>query len=249
MRVIYLGLILGASIMSTGASRDEPPLKDLVVQEKVKGTAHTSQGKVKFEAKKALINKAEGSLEMDKDVKINTETGLSLETNTLKWRQKESLITTEDKVKITKDKKVEIKGEGLKADIGLKEAQIDKKVEVRVLDENRGFVMITCEGPLEISYGEGKAVFNREVKVSQRDSELYSDKATLYFDVKNKTLEKIVAEGNVRIVRGRDTSYSQKATYFADTKKIVLEGSPRLVIFPQNNSFDIFGNLEKEKPE
>ena len=99
--------------------------------------------------------------------------------------------------------------------------------------------MVTCDGPLEIDYEKGRAVFYNNVKVNQKESQLFSDKATMYFDAKDKKLIKIVAEGNVRIIRGENTSFSQKATYFAQTRRVVLEGSPRLVVFPKESKLPV----------
>ncbi len=46
-------------------------------------------------------------------------------------------------------------------------------------------------------------------------------------------MKQVIAEGNVRIVRGKDTSYSEKAIYDVANKKLTLKGSPRLIIFPE----------------
>jgi lipopolysaccharide assembly outer membrane protein LptD (OstA) len=44
-------------------------------------------------------------------------------------------------------------------------------------------------------------------------------------------IDKIIARGNVRVVRGENTSYSQEAIYSASDKKLTLTGRPKLVIF------------------
>ena len=43
-------------------------------------------------------------------------------------------------------------------------------------------------------------------------------------------IEKIIARGNVRVVRGLNTSYSEEAVYSAAEKKLTLSGRPKLVI-------------------
>jgi len=91
---------------------------------------------------------------------------------------------------------------------------------------------VTCDGPLEVQYENGMAIFHDNVHVNQNESELFADMAYVYFDAKTRSLTKVVAEGNVKVVRGKDVSYADKATYFADGKRVVLEGRPRLVIFP-----------------
>ncbi|MCM8779917.1 MAG: hypothetical protein NC914_02065, partial [Candidatus Omnitrophica bacterium] len=66
-----------------------------------------------------------------------------------------------------------------------------------------------------------------------------SDTMDIYFNTakENKSadiggsIEKIVARGNVKIVRGENISYSQEATYSAADQKVVLTGRPKLVIY------------------
>ena len=92
---------------------------------------------------------------------------------------------------------------------------------------------ITCSGPLEIEYQLGTAVFNKEVVVTHPEGKLFSDKATLFFDTVAKKINKIVSEGNVKIVREDNVTFAQKATYFGAEQRIVLEGRPRLIYFPE----------------
>jgi LPS export ABC transporter protein LptC len=47
----------------------------------------------------------------------------------------------------------------------------------------------------------------------------------------NSSIERIVARGNVKIIRGENTSFSQEAVYNAIDKKIVLTGRPKLVFY------------------
>jgi hypothetical protein len=48
-----------------------------------------------------------------------------------------------------------------------------------------------------------------------------------------------VAEGNVKIVRGQDVSYSEKAIYDTENKKISLIGRPKLVIYSEGGMGDL----------
>ncbi|MBN2120646.1 MAG: LPS export ABC transporter periplasmic protein LptC [Candidatus Omnitrophica bacterium] len=238
-RIIAFFLIIGG-ISGVGFCQ-EAPLSDLVVEENIKGTTLNKDGQVHFEAKKALFNKSDMTLEMQDDVKIETQEGLRLETDAIKWNQNNDKVFTDQRVKITKQEELQIEGRGLDAKPSLKRAKIEEEVEVRIPQEDSTFIMITCNGPLEIDYQEGVAVFYNDVRVNQKDSQLFSDKATMYFDLNTRSIDKIVAEGNVRIIRGKDTSYSEKATYDPAKKKVVLEGSPRLVIFPDEDQDKTMG--------
>lgn len=105
-------------------------------------------------------------------------------------------------------------------------------------------IMITCDGPLEVDYEKNIAVFNNNVKVEKPDLTIYSDKMQVYFTPKQEdskmdqesavmsnSINRIVSEGNVRIVRGENISYSQEAIYTAADKKIILTGRPQIVIY------------------
>ncbi len=231
--LFFLGM--GIIFSSQAQDKSEGSLKDVVIQEDVKGVTSGQDGGIHFQSKKALFNRADKTLEMQDSVRIENDKGVSLETQRLKWDQEKDEVATDDEVTIERKDSIQIKGKGLNAKPSLKKTKIGKDVEVRIPQKNKGFIMITCKGPLEIDYQEGKAVFYNDVKVNQEDSQIFSDKATVYFDGDQKTLKKIVAEGEVRIVRGKDTSFSDKAIYQVDQKKLILKGNPRLVIFPEED--------------
>ncbi len=86
------------------------------------------------------------------------------------------------------------------------------------------------------------AVFSSNVYVQRPDFELWADKMTVYLKKSTKPagdsavggmeggdIDKIVAERNVRMKREDKSGTSQKATYYADSEKIVFEGSPVLL--------------------
>lgn len=213
----------------------------VVIQEDIKGSTAYDNGIVDFEAKKAVYNTDGSTLELRDDVKFKTSEGLELETEVITWDKNKDLVSTDEEVRINKsDPSIDIKGRGMAAKPGLKTVKLDNEVEVVIPQEDSMYIVITCDGPLEVSYDEGMAIFRNDVKVSQKDSELYTDLATIYFDAKTKILDRIVADGNVRLIRGKDTSYSEKAVYYAKDKRIVLEGRPRLVIFPEQQESDPF---------
>jgi lipopolysaccharide export system protein LptA len=117
----------------------------------------------------------------------------------------------------------------------MKKVDFEENVEVQLSDKEGRAVKITCDGPLEIEYNEGVAVFNNNVTVDNKDGKLYADKTTVFFDNKEKKIVKIVSEGNVKIERENNVTFAQKATYFDADKKIILEGNPRLFYFPKDN--------------
>lgn len=116
-------------------------------------------------------------------------------------------------------------------------------------------ITITCDGPLDIDYEKSVATFNNNVKVERQDSTIYSDKMDVYFSASKEKeapesseakkeekeaaggslmgnkIDKIVARGNVKVVRGENVSYSEEAIYTAQDKKLTLTGRPKLIIY------------------
>lgn len=108
-------------------------------------------------------------------------------------------------------------------------------------------VVITCDGPLSIDYEKNFATFNNNVKVDRQDSQIYSDRMDVYFNrngenknsenkenkpgMMNSKIDKIVAHGNVKIVKGPNVSYSDEAVYSAVDNKIILSGRPKLILY------------------
>jgi lipopolysaccharide export system protein LptA len=89
----------------------------------------------------------------------------------------------------------------------------------------------------------GLVTFTRSVYVSRPDFELWADSLTVHLKPAERReqaggnavsgmaagdIERIVADGNVRMKKEKNSSTSGKATYVADTETLILEGSPRL---------------------
>ncbi len=200
--------------------------------ENIEGVVNDDNGNIKFKADKVLFENKE-KIHLEDNVNIVTEEGISVKTQALDWDRSQGSVESGEKVFIEKDKAFNAEGKGLAVDTNNKQAVLKKEVSVKIPQEDLGFIFVTCEGPLDIDYQNSKAVFYNNVEINNDDMKLYSDQAVIYFNSELKTIDKIVAEGNVRIVRGKNTSYSQKATYVNLTKKITLEGEPRLILFPE----------------
>lgn len=84
-------------------------------------------------------------------------------------------------------------------------------------------------------------VFTGNVHVDRSDFELWSDKLTVFMQASSgeaaqpstgpdasRDIEKLLAEGNVRIKRDKQSGTSGKATYWAKKGVIVMEGNPVL---------------------
>ncbi|MDD5618084.1 MAG: LPS export ABC transporter periplasmic protein LptC [Candidatus Omnitrophica bacterium] len=189
------------------------------------------------------FDREQGKVHLQDNVLIKSASGAKMVTDTLDWFQKNQLVTTNDKVNISKDS-VEAEGMGGTGKTDLKQFSLNKDVKVDITSETEEKdalrkTTITCDGQLDIDYQGQTAVFNKNVKADDGESQLYADKMTAYFNKESKKIAKIIAEGNVKIVRGEDTSYSEKAIYDASNQKISLVGSPKIVFYSKESISDM----------
>jgi len=89
---------------------------------------HTSQ----LVADSGWIREKDQMLGVWGQVRVTTDEGVKLETQTLNWNPSTNKITTEDFVKITKDKDV-MTGYGLEADQNLKNVKIKTEVKGEII--------------------------------------------------------------------------------------------------------------------
>ncbi len=103
--------------------------------------------------------------------------------------------------------------------------------------------LIVCDGEVQFDYEKNQAYFNKNVKVTNDEGNIDADKITINLDPSTKRIGEIVCEGNVKITRGENITYSDKATYIESDKKILLTGRPKLVIYQEGSLEDnMFGN-------
>lgn len=227
---------------------DEVKLKDLEAN-------FYGKENVTLKSKEGIFERQKNFLRLEKDVKLTTETGASLETDSLNYDEKKGVLTSEDKVEIQKED-ILIEGNGLEAKPDLKRAIITKDIVVDVQTNPKRKIQISCDGPLKIDYGKRIAIFNKNVKVEDIEGNIISDTMEVYFypslsptekdkikaevdisenesDRSNWEIDKIIAKGNVKIVRGENISYSQEAIYDTKEKKVTLIGQPRLIIYSE----------------
>lgn len=183
-------------------------------------------------------NRKEGKVHLEDNVVMTSETGAKVMTDTLDWFQNEQLVTTEDKVNLYRGA-MEAEGVGAVGRPDLQQLRLKKDVKVDINQQDENNVMrkitITCDGPLDIDYIKGEIVFNNNVEAVDIDRQLFADKMTGYLDSETKEMIKVVCEGNVKIVRGKSVSYSERAVYNAESQQISLSGRPKLIIYQQED--------------
>jgi lipopolysaccharide export system protein LptA len=114
-------------------------------------------------------------------------------------------------------------------------AKLKENVELKIPDREGGCITINCAGPLEMKYNEGIAIFNNNVVVDNKEGKLFCDKATVFFDAKDRTKLKILAQGHVKIVKDDNIAFCDKAVYQGEQKSVTLEGNPKVIYFSKKN--------------
>ncbi len=112
-------------------------------------------------------------------------------------------------------------------DEGLNLASGDKNVSINITSDQ-----------LEVYTNDNLVVFTGNVVARQGDMSTYSDRMSMYYrenksegDVEEKDaaeIDRIVAEGHVKIVKGNRIAIGQKAVFLNADQKMTLTGNPRI---------------------
>jgi LPS export ABC transporter protein LptC/lipopolysaccharide transport protein LptA len=190
-------------------------------------------------AKKGRIDKDKGDMRLEQDVVVTTQDGAKMLTDSLEWEKQKDLITTNDDVTILRDNMKAV-GKGITAQPGLNKAQLNQDVVVEYKpkpgDPLKDMVTISCDGPMEVDYVGQTAIFHDKVIAIQGDRKLMADEMQISFDSEQKQIKEMICIGNVLIVQGENTSFSDKAVYQAAEKKIKLYGRPKLLLYMQDKT-------------
>lgn len=190
------------------------------------------------------FDRATGTVYLKDNVRAVTDSGAQLNSNTLDWSQRDQKISSKDQVHITKDN-ITATGQGIEAQPDFKVAEFMKDVTLTVQEDKkekkdersmgfgRGKMVITCDGPMELNYDKGHAIFQNNVKVEGEADEgvMEADRMTVYFSATSKQIDRMEANGHVKIIRGENTSSSDAAVFTASDKRLILTGRPKLVMY------------------
>ncbi|MFH0935815.1 MAG: LPS export ABC transporter periplasmic protein LptC [Candidatus Omnitrophota bacterium] len=232
---------------------------DVVKLQDVEGNLYGKEEDVNLLADKGDFNKKDGKIHLEDNVVITTTSGMKLTTDSLDYDRKNQLMSTPDIVNIERENLTAV-ARGARGEPSLKKVALKEDVRLDIIPAStegkpsspKEKIVITCDGPLEIDYEKNIAEFNKNVKVDRDNSQIYSDKMIVYFipgakktegakeDAAEKdtsaglmtsSIDKIFARGNVKVVRGENTSYSDEAIYNAADSKIILQGRPKLILY------------------
>jgi len=204
-------------------------MADVVNLTNVVAKAYGEEADVTLVADKGVFNRTSSDVHLESNVVATSTEGTELTTDVLDWNNAEQRVYTDEFVKVIRED-IETTSTGAEAHPNLEKVEFKKDVKVKT---GKPQTVITCDGPLEIDYGKNLAVFNNKVKVEDERGQLYCNKATAYYDPKTRQITKVVASGDVKMVRGGNWTFSDEAVYLAKEEKLILTGSPKVMIYPE----------------
>jgi len=241
------------------AGKSADIFNEVVKLKEVVGNHYADKDSINLTADNGDFNKNSGVVHLEDNVVITTASGAKMTTDSLDWDRKQQIVSTLDKVSIQRSD-MNLTGEGAKGQTALKQMALEKNVRLDIEPQDKqkskkDKIVIVCDGPLEVDYEKNIAIFNNNVKVETSDLTMDSDRMQVYFapkqeeakksqgaGVMSSSIKKIIAQGNVRILRGGNTSFSQEAIYTAADKKIILTGRPQIEIYQTENIDATFRN-------
>jgi len=150
-------------------------------------------------ADKAIFDKKTQGIELLKNIVGKTSDGGELVADYAKWDAETEKITTDSYV-IVRRENITCRGRGLVTKPRLKHAIFEREVEVDIEPDKK----ITCSGIFELDHAKSIAIFNDNVKITDKDNETFTDKLTVYLDPETNKVLSVVTEGNVRVLHRGD---------------------------------------------
>jgi len=105
------------------------------------------------------------------------------------------------------------------------------KKEDKTPDLGSGFGLKASRAPIDINSDTVEAdqkqnvvSFKGNVVAKQEDITIYTNTLTVYYNPDTKKMKEIVAAGNVKVVQLDRRATSQKAIFYQEENKVVLEG-------------------------
>jgi len=217
-------------------------VNEMVEMEDINATTYGEDNTLGLRADEGTYDKELNKVHLESNVVITTSDGAELTADTMDWDSKNNVITSESPVKIEREE-ITLSAKGVKGEPDLRKAQFEKDVKIDMYD---GATVITCDGIMEVDYEKNIAIFNDNVKIVDEKGQITSDVLYAYLNPETKTIDKAIAKGNVKIIRGNNHSKSEEAVYLAEEKRVILKGRPEIVMFP-DEKFDTSFFGEKDE--
>ena len=98
------------------------------------------------------------------------------------------------------------------------------------IQKDRSHLPITIKSDRLSADNKGKvAVYTGKVVAKQGDVTIFANKLTINYSDKKGDLEKVEADGNVRIIQGNRIGIASHAVYESKAGRIILTGKPRVM--------------------
>lgn len=95
------------------------------------------------------------------------------------------------------------------------------------LKQSRGPVKVSADR-LEADEQTQTLIFSGNAVATQDDVTIHGDRLTVKYTGENRQIERVVAEGSVRILQGARVATGAKAILYHAEERIVLSGSPKV---------------------
>ena len=148
-----------------------------------------------LKADKAIYNRNTKNIELFDNIKGTVSDGGELYANYAIWNSATEEITTDSFVTVKKEN-MTCTGRGALTKPKLKWVRFNTDVLVDFSGDRR----IACDGPFIFDQKNSVAIFNTNVKVTDADSDTFTDKMTVHLVPETNRVDRIVTEGNVKIV-------------------------------------------------
>ncbi|MEA1927418.1 MAG: LptA/OstA family protein [Candidatus Auribacterota bacterium] len=86
------------------------------------------------------------------------------------------------------------------------------------------WTIVTCDGNLLMDYKNQRVIFFNNVLVKNPRGSLQADRMIIFFTPDGKKVDRVEAEGNIRIRMEEKAGTSDKVIYYPEEKKAVLLG-------------------------
>lgn len=172
-------------------------------------------------------------IEFFKDIVATSENlGYEFKTNTLKYEDGSSLLSTDDPVWISgpnpKEPSLEVTGQGLRGHTKTEEFSLLKDVRSKKHDVGAPSMEIDSD-KVDVALNKNEALFKENVVVRQKDMNIFTDNFLVTFNSRDKSIEKAKAFDVVKIVQSERVATCQKAFILNKEQKIVMMGHPKVV--------------------
>ncbi len=173
---------------------------------------------------------------LDENVTLRLRDNTLIKTDHVQWSQDGGTMRTNSKVFVD-HATAKVTGYGAVGRPNDGFIQLNRNIEM--LTDNGA--KLTCDGPMKIYYNQNKMVLYRNVKVTDHRGILTARRMDVLFDSKEQKAKKIIAEGDVVIQRGTDTTHSRRAIYTVANGSIRLEGDPEITMHKEGAALAQYG--------